>query len=82
MRPRASNLEELVEFLATSLVEEPGAVRVSSRSYRDRIVLRLRVAPEDTGRVIGKRGRVANAIRSVLRVAALPEDRETVLKIL
>ncbi|RME64814.1 MAG: KH domain-containing protein [Caldilineae bacterium] len=75
-------MEKLVEFLAASLVEDPDAVRVSSRSYRDRIILRLRVAPEDTGRVIGKGGRVANAIRSVLRVAALPEDREAVLKIM
>ncbi len=82
MNARTPDLEKLVEFLAASLVEDPDAVHVSSRSYRDRIILRLRVAPEDTGRVIGKGGRVANAIRSVLRVAALPEDREAVLKIM
>jgi uncharacterized protein len=75
-------MEKLVEFLAKSLVENPDAVEVSQRSYRDRVVVRLVVDPEDTGRVIGKGGRVANAIRTVMRVAASNDGRDATLKIL
>ena len=75
-------MEKLVEFLAKSLVEHPDAVEVSQRSYRDRIVVRLAVDPEDTGRVIGKGGRVANAIRTVMRGAASSDGRDATLKIL
>ncbi len=75
-------MEKLVEFIAKSLVENPDAVEVSQRSYRDRVVMRLVVDPEDAGRVIGKGGRVANAIRSVLQVAAANDGRDITLKIL
>ena len=75
-------MEKLVEFIAKSLVEYPDAVEVSQRSYRDRVVMRLVVHPEDTGRVIGKSGRVANAIRTVIRVAAVNDGRDVTLKIL
>lgn len=75
-------MEQLVEFVAKALVENPDEVEVSQRSYRDRIVVRLSVDPEDTGRVIGKGGRVANAIRTVMRVAAANDGRDATLKIL
>jgi len=75
-------MEKLVEFIAKSLVENPDAVEVSQRSYRDRVVMRLVVDPEDAGRVIGKGGRVANAIRSVIQVAAATDGRDVTLKIL
>jgi predicted RNA-binding protein YlqC (UPF0109 family) len=75
-------MEKLVEFIAKSLVENPDAVEVSQRSYRDRVVMRLVVDPEDAGRVIGKGGRVANAIRSVIQVAAANDGRDVTLKIL
>lgn len=75
-------MEELVEFMAKALVENPEAVSVSKRVQRDRILLRLDVEAEDAGRVIGKGGRVANAMRSVLRVAAMRQGQQVSLKIL
>ena len=75
-------MKELVEFMAKALVENPDDVQVSERVYRERVVLRLQVAPEDAGRVIGKGGRVANAIRSVLKVASTRQSREVILKIM
>lgn len=74
-------MEKLVEFMAQSLVEKPEAVRVSQRSYRDRVIIRLSVDPDDAGRVIGKGGRVANAMRTVLRVMAQEDGRQVSLKI-
>jgi predicted RNA-binding protein YlqC (UPF0109 family) len=75
-------MEKLVEFIAKSLVEHPDAVEVSQRSYRERVVVRLTVDQDDAGRVIGKGGRVANAIRSVMRVAAMNDGRDVTLKIM
>jgi predicted RNA-binding protein YlqC (UPF0109 family) len=75
-------MKELVEFMAKALVENPDDVQVSERVYRERVVLRLQVAPEDAGRVIGKGGRVANAIRSVLKVASTRQSRDVILKIM
>ncbi len=75
-------MKELVEFMAKSLVESHEEVRVSERVYRERTVLRLQVAPEDAGRVIGKNGRVANAMRSVLNVASIRQSHDVILKIM
>ncbi len=75
-------MKELVEFMARVLVESPDDVNVSERVYRERIVLRLQVAPGDAGRVIGKNGRVANAMRSVLKVASIRQSRDVILKIM
>ena len=75
-------MKELVEFMARALVESPDEVHVSERVYRERVVLRLEVAPEDAGRVIGKNGRVANAMRSVLKVASFRQSRDVILKIM
>ena len=63
-------MEELIEYIAKSLVEDPTEVRVSQHPRRGEIHLELSVADEDMGRVIGRRGRVANSMRSLLRVAA------------
>ncbi len=75
-------MKELVEFMAKALVDNPDEVHVSERGYRERVILRLQVAPEDAGRVIGKNGRVANAMRSVLNVASIRQSRDVVLKIM
>jgi len=74
-------MEKLVKFLAESLVEEPEAVEVSVRQSHRTTVIRLNVAPEDMGRVIGKGGRVANAMRDVLRAASPNDDNQVILKI-
>jgi predicted RNA-binding protein YlqC (UPF0109 family) len=72
--------KELLEFIAKSLVERPEAVSVKEIRGATVTVLELHVAHEDMGRVIGKDGRVANAMRTVLRVAAR-DDRRVVLEI-
>ncbi len=63
-------MKELIEFIATSLVDDPTQVRVSQELRGGKTYLRLKVAKEDMGRVIGRQGRVANAMRMLLNVAA------------
>ena len=74
-------MEELVEFMAKNLVNNPSQVQVKQIERPHMTVLRLRVAQEDMGRVIGKGGRVANAMRTLLRVAAAREGRRVILDI-
>jgi hypothetical protein len=64
----------VLDLIVTSLVDDPDAVRIDPIELRDRIRLEVRVGPDDMGRVIGKRGRVANAIRTVVRAAAVRDD--------
>lgn len=67
----APTATSVLDLLVTSLVDEPDAVRIDPIQQRDRVRLEVRVGPDDMGRVIGKRGRVANAIRTVVRAAAV-----------
>jgi uncharacterized protein len=67
----APTATSVLDLLVTSLVDDPDAVRVDPIQQRDRVRLEVRVGPDDMGRVIGKRGRVANAIRTVVRAAAV-----------
>jgi len=71
-------MKDLVEFIARSLVDRPDKVRVRSFRRRSEEILELRVDPEGTGRVIGKGGQVASAIRSVLKAAAAKQGRRDV----
>jgi uncharacterized protein len=64
----------VLDLLVTSLVDDPDAVQIDAVEQRDRVRLEVRVGPEDMGRVIGKRGRVANSIRTVVRAAAVRDD--------
>jgi uncharacterized protein len=73
-------MEALIEYIAKSLVDDPAQVEVRRRNSGSTIILELRVAPEDAGRVIGRSGRVANAIRSLLQVSD-DRGRRVVLKI-
>jgi predicted RNA-binding protein YlqC (UPF0109 family) len=63
-------MKELIEFIAKSLVDDPSEVYVRVQNRRDGVHLELSVADEDMGRVIGRGGRVANAMRALLRVSA------------
>jgi predicted RNA-binding protein YlqC (UPF0109 family) len=74
-------MEDLVEFIAKSLVEEPDQVKVYTKETRRSTILKLSVASDDTGRVIGKNGRVANAMRTLLRTASRQSDRAIILEI-
>ena len=73
--------QELIKFLAQTLVEQPDEVQVIVKDLRRSTVLKLVVAAEDTGRVIGKQGRVANAMRVLLNVAARDEQKPVILEI-
>ena len=75
-------MRELVEFLAKSLVDEPENVRVTERERDRTTVLELRVAPADLGKVIGRQGRTARAMRSILSAAASRADERYILDIL
>ncbi|HBY92525.1 MAG: KH domain-containing protein [Ardenticatenaceae bacterium] len=74
-------MDDLVRYIAENLVEDPGAVHVDVRERGRMVELRLRVAREDMGRVIGKGGRIANAMRSLVRVAALKQGQRVNLEI-
>ncbi len=68
-QPHSAPMEDLIAYIAKSLVNDPSQVKVRRRVTQSAIVVELKVAPEDIGRVIGKDGRVANAMRTLLRVA-------------
>ncbi len=76
-----SGLQQLIEFIARLLVDHPDQVAVREFGTGDRVRLELTVAPDDMGRVIGKSGKVANSIRTVLRVAAEREGKQATLDV-
>ena len=75
-------LKELVGFMATSLVDNPEAVKVTEVAGEKTTVIELKVAQEDLGKIKGKQGRTAKAIRSILSAAAAKIDKRAVLEIL
>jgi predicted RNA-binding protein YlqC (UPF0109 family) len=74
-------MRELVEVIAKSLVDYPDEVVVTETEDEKAIVLELRVAQSDMGKVIGKQGRIAKAIRSVVKAAASKEDKKVIVEI-
>jgi uncharacterized protein len=72
-------MRDLVEYVVRSLVSDPDAVRVDEIEEDDGIVIEVRVADGDLGRVIGREGRVANAIRTLAKAAATAEDAGRVM---
>ena len=79
---RGNARKELVEVIAKSLVDCPDEVVVTETENDRAIVLELRVAQSDMGKVIGKQGRIAKAIRSVVKAAASKEDKKVVVEIM
>ncbi|MDR0425187.1 MAG: KH domain-containing protein [Clostridiales Family XIII bacterium] len=75
-------MEELVWTIARSLVENPDAVNVRTVQGEDEVVIELRVAPEDMGKVIGKQGRIAKALRVVVKAVAARENKKVSVEIL
>lgn len=73
---------ELVEAIAKSLVDNPEAVEVKEVEGRHTIVIELKVAPDDMGKVIGKQGRIAKALRTVVKAAATKANKKVVVEIL
>ncbi|MPW26060.1 KH domain-containing protein [Alkalibaculum sp. M08DMB] len=75
-------MKNLVEVLVKSLVENPDAVVVNEVTAEQSITLELRVAADDMGKVIGKQGRIAKAIRTVIKAAAAKENKRVILEII
>jgi len=74
-------MEELVEYLARALVDKPEEVRVERVERDGAIVVELRVAPEDVGKVIGRQGRVARALRTLVRASGARSSERALLEI-
>jgi uncharacterized protein len=77
----ATMMADVIEYVAKALVDEPEAVQVSERDEDGRIIIRLDVAEGDWGKVIGRGGRIASAMRSMMKVAAVREDVRAGLEI-
>ena len=75
-------MKELVEVIAKALVDDPDSVVVTEREDKKVTVLEVKVADSDMGKVIGKQGRIAKAIRSVVKAAAAKEDKTVIVDIL
>jgi uncharacterized protein len=72
---------ELLEYLARQLVDEPDAVRVEQAEEDGAVVLRLHVAPDDVGKVIGRQGRLARSLRGIVRASASRPHQRVLLEI-
>jgi predicted RNA-binding protein YlqC (UPF0109 family) len=77
----AADMQEFIEYVVRSIVDDPSQVQVTEVDAANTVVFELRVAPEDMGRVIGKGGRVANAMRTLLRVMAARQNQRAQLEI-
>ncbi len=75
-------MKELLEVIAKNLVDHPNEVSVTEVPGERSMILELKVAPEDMGKVIGKQGRIAKAIRTVVKAAAIHEDKRIVVEII
>jgi predicted RNA-binding protein YlqC (UPF0109 family) len=74
-------MKDLIEYMARAIVDYPDEVVVTEETEEDRIVYHLKVADSDMGKVIGKQGRIANAMRTLLKVAAIRRDTRAALEI-
>ncbi len=74
-------MKELIEFMARAIVDYPDEVEVTEEEMEDQIVFHLKVAESDMSKVIGKQGRIANAMRTLLKVAAIRRETKAILEI-
>ena len=75
-------MKDLVEYIVKAIVAEPEKVNITEEDGEEGLVIKLEVAPDDKGRVIGRQGRVAQAMRTLLRVKAAKDDTRVRLEIL
>jgi hypothetical protein len=75
-------MRELVEIIARALVDQPEAVEVREVQGEQSLILELKVAQEDMGKVIGKQGRIAKSIRTVVKAAATKENKRVMVEII
>lgn len=76
------DMRELLEYLARALVDNPEGVEVTSVEGERSIILQLRVDPDDVGKVIGKRGRIAQAMRTLIKASATKRGRNAIVEII
>jgi predicted RNA-binding protein YlqC (UPF0109 family) len=74
-------MKDLLEYIIKAIVAQPDAVKITEENSDDGLLIKLEVAPDDKGRVIGRQGRVAQALRTLLRVKAAKEDKRVRLEI-
>ena len=77
-----ADMKELLEYLARALVDKPDNVEVTAVEGERSIILQLRVDPEDVGKVIGKKGRIAQAMRTLIKASATKEGRNAIVEII
>jgi len=75
-------MQELVKYIAQTLVEHPDAVEVVEKDGPESVILELHVAPEDMGKVIGRQGRIAKAIRTVVKAATAKNEKPVFVEII
>ena len=75
-------MQELVKYIAQTLVEHPESVEVVEKDGPESVILELHVAPEDMGKVIGRQGRIAKAIRTVVKAATAKNDKPVFVEII
>lgn len=80
--PEGDKMLELVKYIAASLVEHPDQVSVTQSETDASVVIELRVAPDDMGKVIGKQGRIAKSIRALVKAATIKDEKPTFVEIL
>ena len=74
-------LKDLLEYLARSLVDSPDEVHVAATETETTVVLELSVAKDDVGKVIGKQGRIARALRTIIKASAVPDGKRAIVEI-
>jgi len=74
-------MKDLLEYIIKAIVSQPDAVKITEENSEEGLLIKLEVAPDDKGRVIGRQGRVAQALRTLLRVKAAKEDKRVRLEI-
>lgn len=79
---REKEMKELLEYLAKALVDNPDRVEVTSVEGERSVILQLRVDPSDLGKVIGKNGRIAQAMRTLIKASATKEGRNAIVEII
>jgi uncharacterized protein len=77
-----ADMKELLEYLARALVDKPESVEVTSVEGERSVILQLRVDPDDVGKVIGKKGRIASALRTLVKASATKEGRNAIVEII
>lgn len=75
-------MKELLEYLARALVDEPEAVNVTVVEGEKSVILQLHVAPDDVGKVVGKQGRIAKALRVIVKASAVKEGKKAIVEII